>query len=328
MEYQRVYSCRRQFNRRERIDMQPTLVRRSALLAMGSLALVACGGGDSKAINVLDTLTLDADTTTLADAIRAAGLDGTLAGSGPFTVFAPTNAAFAALLTEIGLTRDQLFANRALLSSVLSYHVLPGRVARAQVPAGKAITALSAGFFKIDAAGSGLQFTDGRNRTGRVTTTDIDGVNGVIHKLDRVMLPADKTLVQTAQGLSDFSILVEAVVAANLVTTLSGTGPFTVFAPTNAAFAALLTELRLTKAELLADTALLARVLTYHVLPSRVLKADVPVGPAIATVQGSTFTVDAGLAITDRNGRKAAITGTDVLASNGVIHVIDRVILP
>jgi uncharacterized surface protein with fasciclin (FAS1) repeats len=161
-----------------------------------------------------------------------------------------------------------------------------------------------------------------------VTATDTLASNGVIHTINRVILPADKNIVQTAQSLPDFSILVEAVVAANLAATLSGSGPFTVFAPTNAAFAALLTELNLSKEALLADTALLTRVLTYHVLPSRVLKAQVPVGTAITTVEGGTFTVNSSLAITDQRNRPSQIGATDVFTSNGVIHVIDRVLLP
>jgi len=136
------------------------------------------------------------------------------------------------------------------------------------------------------------------------------------------------TVVQVAQSDPRFSILVEAVTAADLATTLSGPGPYTVFAPTNDAFSALLAELGVTKPQLLADTALLTKVLTYHVVPGRVLKAAVPVGTPITTVQGEAFTVSAALSITDRRGRSARITSTDVLASNGVIHVIDKVILP
>ncbi len=104
--------------------------------------------------------------------------------------------------------------------------------------------------------------------------------------------------------------------------------PCTVFAPTNAAFASLLAELGVSKEALLADKALLTKVLTYHVVGARVLKAEVPVGAAVTTVQGGTLTVDASLKITDQRGRQASITGTDVLASNGVIHVIDKVTLP
>jgi uncharacterized surface protein with fasciclin (FAS1) repeats len=191
-----------------------------------------------------------------------------------------------------------------------------------------ACRSVEGGYFKIDEVGSALVITDGRNRTSNITATDIKANNGIIHVVDKVLLPADKNIVQTAQALPDFSILVEAVVAANLVDTLSGTGPFTVFAPTNAAFASLLAELGVTKAQLLADTALLTKVLTYHVVPGLVLKADVPVGTAITTVQGETFTVSGALAITDKRARVSNIVATDVLTANGVIHVVDKVILP
>ena len=176
--------------------------------------------------------------------------------------------------------------------------------------------------------GADLVITDGRNRTAKIIATDMAAPNGLIHTIDKVLLPANRNIVQTAQSLPNFSILVEAVVAAGLADALSAPGPLTVFAPTNAAFAALLAELGQTKEQLLANRALLTQVLTYHVVPARVLKADVPVGAPVTTLQGQTFTVDATLAITDQRGRKAAITGTDVLTSNGVIHVVDKVILP
>lgn len=118
------------------------------------------------------------------------------------------------------------------------------------------------------------------------------------------------------------------MVAANLQGALSADGPFTVFAPTNDAFAALLAELGVTKAQSLANVPLPTRVLTYHVVGARVLKADVPVGAPVTTLQGESFTVDASLAITDQRARTARTVVTDVLASNGVIHVIDKVILP
>jgi uncharacterized surface protein with fasciclin (FAS1) repeats len=266
--------------------------------------------------------------SVLVEAVTAAGLVTTLTGNGPFTVFAPTNDAFSALLTELGITKAQLLADTALLKSVLTYHVLPANVLRAAVPAGKAITTVQGGIFKVDAVGTGLVINDGRNRKSNITATDLTAGNGTVHVIDKVILPANKNIVETAASLPQFSILVEAVTAAGLGGTLSGNGPFTVFAPTNDAFAAALTELGLSKTQLLANTPLLSKVLTYHVLSSRVLKADVPVGAAIATVQGETFTVDSTLAITDQRARKANITATDVLTSNGVIHVIDKVILP
>ena len=270
----------------------------------------------------------DARFSTLVEAVLAADLATTLSGPGPFTVFAPTNDAFAALLTELGLTKAQLLADKALLASVLTYHVLPARVARAQVPAGKAVDTVQGGVFKIDAAAGALVVTDGRNRQATITATDVPASNGVIHVIDKVLLPADKTIVQTAQALPGFGILVQAVVAAGLADALSAPGPLTVFAPTDAAFADLLAELGVTQQQLLADTALLTQVLTYHVVPGRVLKADVPLATPIATLQGDTFSVSNALVITDQRARSASIAATDVLASNGVIHVIDKVILP
>jgi uncharacterized surface protein with fasciclin (FAS1) repeats len=158
--------------------------------------------------------------------------------------------------------------------------------------------------------------------------TDVAATNGVIHVVDRVLLPPNRTVVQTAQALPQFSLLVEAVVAADLAGILSQPGPFTVFAPTNDAFVALLQELGVTKEALFADKALLRQVLTYHVIAGAVLKAEVPLATPIATLQSGSFTVDATLTVTDQRGRQAKLSTTDVLASNGVIHVLDRVILP
>jgi len=222
-----------------------------------------------------------------------------------------------------------LLADRTLLTSVLTYHVLPAKVEKAGVPLGKAITTVQGGYFKVEApTGGALTIQDGRNRSSAITATDVAASNGVVHVIDKVILPPNRNIVQTAQALPDFSVLVEAVVAANLATALSGSGPLTVFAPTNAAFTDLLTRLGRTKAQLLADTALLTSVLRYHV-NGRVLKADVPLGAPIATLEpNKTFTVDNTLTITDARGNKAKIVSTDVFTANGVIHVIDKVILP
>jgi uncharacterized surface protein with fasciclin (FAS1) repeats len=293
---------------------------RLSLAALAAGLVAACGGGgDDHPFTIADVTATDARFGTLNQALVNTGLRSTLLGSGTFTVFAPT---------ELGITRAQLLADTPLLTSVLQYHVLSTRVPRASVPLGKAISPLAGGIFKVDSVSGALVITDGRNRTSRITQTDVGATNGVIHVVDRVLLPANRNIVQTAQALPQFSILVEAVVAANLQGALSGPGPLTVFAPTNDAFAALLAELGVTKAQLLANTPLLTQVLTYHVLPARVLKADIVPGTPVTTLQGETFTVSPALAITDQRGRSAAITGTDVLASNGVVHVIDRVILP
>lgn len=136
------------------------------------------------------------------------------------------------------------------------------------------------------------------------------------------------TIVDIASGNADFSILVEAVVAAGLVDTLKGAGPFTVFAPTNEAFAAALTALKITKEALFADKALLTKILTYHVVAGEVLAADVVKldGQEVATVQGGKVkvsVVDGKVKVNESN-----VVATDIKASNGVIHVIDAVLVP
>ena len=290
--------------------------------------VTGCGGGDDHPGNVVQVAQSDSRFSILVEAVQAAGLTDTLTAPGPYTVFAPTNDVFSALLGELGVTKDQLLANKPLLTAVLKYHVVAGQVPSSAVPLGKAINPVGGGFFKIDKVGTSLVITDGRNRTSKIVQADIAASNGVIHAIDKVLLPADKTIVQTAIANPDFSILVEAVTAAGLVDTLNAPGPYTVFAPTNAAFASLLTELGVTKAQLLANTALLTKVLTYHVVPGLVLKVDVPINTPIKTVEGETLTVGPTLAITDQRARQSNIVATDVLASNGVIHVLDKVILP
>ena len=264
------------------------------------------------------------------DLVKLLGKRGTL------TVFAPTNTAFDALAAELlgaGKTATDLLvpANKDLVRAVLQYHVLGAVVPKAAIPFGKPIDPLLEGkdIFKIDMVGAKIIINDGRNRKSEITATDIAARNGVVHLINKVLLPADKDIVETALALKpEFSILVEAVVAADLASALKGIGPLTVLAPTNDAFAALLAELKITKAALLADKPLLVSVLTYHVIPGLILKADVPLQVPVKTLQGDTLTVDSSFKITDQRGRTSALVATDVLAKNGVIHVIDRVILP
>ncbi len=184
-----------------------------------AFTLVACGSSSddsappSAPLNIVATAQAVPDLSILVEAVVAADLATTLSGPGPFTVFAPTNAAFAALLTELGVTKAQLLADRPLLTAVLTYHVLPAKVLKSQVQLGEAITTVQGGIFKIDQAGMDLVITDGRNRTSKITATDIATSNGVVHLVDKVILPSNKNIVETALALPDFSILAEAVVA-------------------------------------------------------------------------------------------------------------------
>jgi len=314
--------------------MARALSRRHLILsaaALGStMVLSACGGSSDidDRRNLVDLAASKPELSLFVEAVGAAGLTETLKGSGPFTVFAPNNDAFTALLGELGVSKDALLADTATLTAVLKYHVLNKLVPRADIPSGKAIEPIGGGFFKIDKVGDAYNVTDGRNRVSHVVSTDSFALNGVLHVVDRVLLPANKDIVETAQATPSLSILVAAVVAAGLVDTLKGAGPFTVFAPTNDAFAALLAELGVTQDALLADKALLTSVLTYHVLPARVLKEEIPFDTSITTVQGSTMRISRDFKITDRRDRVAAITTADVFASNGVVHVIDKVLLP
>ncbi len=278
--------------------------------------------------DIVDIAAGNPEFSILVAAVQAAGLVDTLKGDGPFTVFAPTNAAFAALLQELSLTAEQLLANKPLLTQVLTYHVLASRSLAASFTDGLALATVQGQPVKFKKAGSGLSIVDASGRMSNVVIANVQASNGVVHAIDRVILPTDKNIVQLAVGTPALSILVEAVLAAELQGVLSGPGPFTVFAPTNDAFAALLGELNISKAALLADKALLTKVLAYHVVPAQVLSSGIPFGQPVTSVQGQTFTIGKDLAITDANNRKSNIVATDVAASNGVVHVIDRVILP
>lgn len=265
--------------------------------------------------------------SVLVEAVTAAGLGDALSARGPFTVFAPTNEAFAALLGELGISKASLLNNKPLLTSVLTYHVLQGRVLAGDLRDELARATLNGQPLVIDLDG-GPKIRDGRGRVANIVATDVLAGNGVVHAIDRVILPSARNIVQVAQSRPEFSILVEAVIAAGLVDPLTS-GKLTVFAPTNDAFAALLTELGLTKAQLLADKLLLTKVLTYHVVHGQVLSSDIPFGQAIRSLQGESFTIRATpLQITDARGRVSGIVATDVAATNGVIHAINRVILP
>ena len=259
---------------------------------------------------------------TLVAAVQAAGLVDTLKGKGPFTVFAPTDEAFAKLPkgTLESLLKPE---NRQQLVDILTYHVVPAEVSGAQAAkADFAPTVLGQALRieKLEASGKSVLRIDGAT----VVAADIACSNGVIHVIDTVVLPR-KNIVETAKAAGTFKTLLAAAQAAGLVDALSGKEPLTVFAPTDEAFAKLPagTVEGLLKPE---NKDKLAAVLKYHVVAGRHLAKDVVTMKSVATLQGkaATISVDDGGARIDA----ARIVATDVLAGNGVIHVIDSVILP
>merc|ERR1711907_346049 len=272
---------------------------------------------------IVDLAVETADLSTLATAIEAADLVGTLLGKGPFTVFAPTNAAFDALPAG---TLDSLLepANKAQLVDVLTYHVLSGDVRAADITNKATVATLEGNDITTRLVGDNVFVNN-----AKVTTADVAATNGVVHIIDTVIMtdsPATAdTIVDLAIATADLSTLTTAIQAADLVGTLLGKGPFTVFAPTNAAFDALPAG---TLDNLLepANKAQLVDVLTYHVLSGEVRAANITDGQTETTVEGNDVTFAVNGDVVEVND--AAVTTANVDATNGVVHIIDSVLLP
>jgi transforming growth factor-beta-induced protein len=272
---------------------------------------------------IVDIAVADGRFGTLVAAVQAAGLVETLSGDGPFTVFAPTDDAFAALPAG---TLDELLKpeNKQQLTDILLYHVVPGSVMAADVvKLTEAGTALGKNVaVKVD--GDKVFIND-----AQVVITDIQASNGIIHVVDTVILPPaeEKALdiVDLAVADGRFGTLAAALTAAGLVDTLKSEGPFTVFAPTDEAFAKLPagTLDELLKPE---NKQQLTDILLYHVMPGKVASSAVTDGLIADSALGTSlfFKVDMGNAYVN----EAQIVLTDIEASNGVIHVIDTVLLP
>jgi transforming growth factor-beta-induced protein len=264
---------------------------------------------------IVDVAIADGRFTTLVAAVQAAGLADTLSGPGPFTVFAPTDDAFAALPAG---TVEALLADPAALARVLTYHVVSGAVDAATVVGLDVATTVQGGPVFVRIEGGEVRIND-----ARVIITDVPASNGIIHVIDAVLLPPAGSIADIVTSRAEFSTLATAVTTAGLAATLDGPGPFTVFAPTNDAFALIPAA---TLQGLLADTAALSNVLLYHVVPGIVPAAEVVTLSSATTAQGGALSiqVDAGVV---RVG-SAQVMVTDIPADNGIIHVIDAVLIP
>ncbi len=230
------------------------------------------------------------------------------------TVFAPTDAAFA----ELGLTPENIGTVQGL-ADILLYHVVSGRVYSYDLAPGYAST-LNGAAVEVKINGRTAMINN-----ANLSARNIEALNGVVHIVDKVLLPPTMDIVDLAISLApEFTTLVDAVVQAGLVDVLKGEGPFTVFAPTNEAFADLGIDLSTLSTEDLTN------ILLYHVVPGRVYSSDLSTG-SVATLNGDIFIDLSDLTIQDNGSSdKANLIATllNVQATNGVVHVIDKVLLP
>lgn len=300
-----------------------------ALLAIFSMVIFASCSKDDKdepmdtPKNIVEVASGDARFSILVEAVTKANLASALQADGPFTVFAPTNDAFNALFAQLGVS-GIADLDAATLTPILLNHVVSGQVKAADVATGYAST------LNTSAPGNNSvkiflnKGSDVKVEGSKVIIADIMASNGVIHAIDKVILPS--TVVGHAINNPNFSILVEAVVKANLVDALSAAGPFTVFAPTNDAFNKLFNTLGVSGISALTAEQL-TPILLYHVVSGNVTSSQVSTGSVPTLKDGSNLNLLVNnMGVTINSG--VNVVATDVQGSNGVIHVIDAVLLP
>jgi uncharacterized surface protein with fasciclin (FAS1) repeats len=326
--------------------MQKTTSFRLAALGLAAIVLSAAVTGckkkkeDPPAPNTVVNVVANNGFSTLATLVtNNAAVLSTLNGTGPFTVFAPTNAAFTGITPPSNTT------------SLLQYHVIAGQ----QLTAAQVIALSNGNLIKVTMANGDSTFVKA-SAAGvfvngiQVTTPNLTGTNGIVHGIGRVLLPAAGNIVQTAQSITGgpaaFDSLVKAVVRAStggtgaddIFAVLSNTNALTVFAPTNQAFA-----------DLFADPAFPYRninaipvpdlriVLRHHVVGARAFSNDLANGnlgmangtnAVVAGVGTSSITIDGTGAVVGYNSAPAGITATNIMARNGVVHVINKVLIP
>ena len=289
-----------------------------ALVAIAAVVAPATASKQASDMDIVETAIAAGQFKTLASLLTEAGLVETLQGPGPFTVFAPTDAAFAKVPKA---TLDALAADPALLKKVLLYHVVAGNVPASEVVKlnGQIVSTANKLPIGIKIAGGNVFL----NGSTKVITPDVEASNGTIHVINKVLLPPGN-IVATATAAKSFKTLTSLVKKAGLAKTLQS-GKWTVFAPTDAAFK------KVPKATLNAlakNKALLRSVLLYHVV-----KGSVPSGKVV-TLDGAMVKTVSGkkVAIDVRGGKvfvnTARVVTPDVIASNGVIHVVNKVLIP
>jgi uncharacterized surface protein with fasciclin (FAS1) repeats len=255
--------------------------------------------------------------TTLVAAVQAAGLLDTLLGPGPYTLFAPTDEAFAKLPAG---TVEGLLNDIPALSNILLYHVVWGKEVMAADVSKNPVVMANGGVASLSVEGGA------KIDSANIIEVDWMGTNGIIHAIDTVILPGTapggQTIVENLVAQGNFTTLVAAVTAAGLVDTLNSAGPFTLFAPTDAAFAKLPAG---TVEGLLNDIPTLSDILLYHVISGAKVESSAVTAGSVNMANGdaATLSTEGGVKINAAN-----VFGVDWQSSNGVIHIIDSVILP
>ena len=317
------------------------VVFKNLLLSLGLVGLLFMGIGcddeddtPTGPFNIAETLRNDSDYSSLVAALEKANLISTFEGSGSFTLFAPTNAAFSTFLSDNSFaTLDDVPTD--LLTQVLLNHVVGAKALSTDLTTGY-VNTLAEEATTSSNLSAYVDLTSGVKLNGgpMVSEADIEATNGVIHEVDAVIgLP---TVVTHALANPDFSILVAALTRSDLTTdyvgVLSGDGPFTVFAPANSAFEALLASNPDWNALEDIPVATLEAVLNYHVVAgANVRSTDLSDGQTVTALSEGTFQINidgSSVTITDANDRTINIVATDVQGNNGVVHAIDAVLLP
>ena len=298
-------------------DSSQYLIQKTYIMKLRHLLIFLLFSVFSSAQSVVDIVVNSENHNTLEAAVIAAGLDATLSGDGPFTLFAPTDDAFNALPEG---TVDALLEDPSgALTDILLYHAVGTEAFAADLTDGQMITTINGKDITVTINMDGVFIND-----AQVTMADIDADNGVVHVIDAVLLPPSNTVVDIVVNSENHNTLEAAVIAAGLDATLSGDGPFTLFAPTDDAFSALPEG---TVDALLEDpSGALTDILLYHAVGAEAFAADLTDGQMITTINGKDITVTInmdGVFIND-----AQVTMADIDADNGVVHVIDAVLLP
>jgi len=304
-----------------------------------SLVLTGCGGNDdttttttmapAKESTIAEVAVATDELSTLVTALTAAELVDTFSGTAEYTVFAPTNEAFAALDDTV-FKCLQMPAGLPTLTKVLEYHAVKGETMSSALKDGQELATLDdPEILTVKIDGKTVMIN-----TATVEAPDNEASNGVVHIIDQVLIPSDYVepncgttgnIAETAEGVDDLSTLVAALKAADLVDTFTGTDLYTVFAPTNEAFTALgdvVTCLLLPE-----NKEALTEILTYHVVSGYVLSTDITDGleaDTVDTPEKLTFSTTGGVKI---NG-DATVTAADNYCTNGVVHIIDKVLVP